>query len=434
MDEEEEEIKQQIQRLNFNAPLLSVRRIPSRPPTAGPLCNPGLVPFTWEQAPGRPKPSPAPTSSAPIRETAEEEEEEDEFSDALSPTDDTSEPTPDISRRSGSFRKDPQLGELMMGRFLAASKAAATGPLQTNASRKDGRDGGYGYGRERKRVPLPFQHQPEFLPKNGGGRGRGGDDVGGGRHFSMACGLVPRFFLLNPVGCLESRGGALDRDEVEHSWDAVYTHKLGREGLVLREDGSRLTGESNRLTYWSDSQSPNGSSSPYYGKGWKSGSFGSYEKSSGSNLDPTPSRGNRKGPGSTSPASDRVLDADYVRPVDTPDSKTSSADETAEADNVVVAGCCRVQPKCCIAKPGLLSCSAEEHCEEIDSKDSKVESDTSLALSLLPLPLPSSPSESWLHRTLPSVSKNPPPRSLLGIQVQHQRRPSWTRLKDSSKW
>ncbi|KAJ6821841.1 uncharacterized protein M6B38_130690 [Iris pallida] len=439
MDEED----QQIRRLDLDAPLLSVRRIPSRPAAAGPVGTPGLVPFTWEQAPGLPKPPPGPASPDPIRE-AGHGDDDDELSDALSPVDDPSEPSPDTLRR---FRKDPQLGELMMGRFLAAAKAVATGPLQ-GSSRKAGRDGGYGCGRERKRVPLPFQHQPEFVSKNGGGRVDCDDGDGvGGRHFLMACRQIPRSFLLSPAGCLESRG-ALHQDEVEHSWDAVYTHKLGQENLLLREDGSKLTSESNRLTYWSESQSPDGSSS-YYGKGWKSGSFDSYEKSGACNLDRTPSHGNLQGSGSMSSSADRILYVDSVQPVGTPYSMSSSVDEIGEANNVVVVEGCRVQPECNIPEPGLLSCSDGQHCEEMDgsclgesgSKDSlmtsendKEKSVTSLALSLLPPPLPSSPSESWLQRTLPSVSsKNPPPRSLLGIQVQYRRQPSRTLSKDS-KW
>jgi hypothetical protein len=45
--------------------------------------------------------------------------------------------------------------------------------------------------------------------------------------------------------------------------------------------------------------------------------------------------------------------------------------------------------------------------------------------SLLPLPAPKSPSESWLSRTLPSVSNKPPAPSFLGIQVQSKKQTPW---------
>lgn len=44
--------------------------------------------------------------------------------------------------------------------------------------------------------------------------------------------------------------------------------------------------------------------------------------------------------------------------------------------------------------------------------------DASSLQSLLPPPLPKSPSESWLFRTLPSVSSKNPPQSFLGLQFQ----------------
>lgn len=44
--------------------------------------------------------------------------------------------------------------------------------------------------------------------------------------------------------------------------------------------------------------------------------------------------------------------------------------------------------------------------------------DVSSLQSLLPPPLPKSPSESWLFRTLPSVSSKNPPQSFLGLQFQ----------------
>lgn len=45
-----------------------------------------------------------------------------------------------------------------------------------------------------------------------------------------------------------------------------------------------------------------------------------------------------------------------------------------------------------------------------------------MALSPLPLPLPQSPTESWLSRALPSVSTRPPATSFLGLHVQPKKR------------
>lgn len=53
---------------------------------------------------------------------------------------------------------------------------------------------------------------------------------------------------------------------------------------------------------------------------------------------------------------------------------------------------------------------------------------------MLPLPLPKSPTESWLSRALPSVSTRPPATSFLGLHVQRKKRaplPWWS--VDSSR-
>jgi hypothetical protein len=44
---------------------------------------------------------------------------------------------------------------------------------------------------------------------------------------------------------------------------------------------------------------------------------------------------------------------------------------------------------------------------------------------LLPLPVPKSPSDSWLSRNLPSVKNKPPAPSFLGIQVQPKKQAPW---------
>lgn len=191
-------------RLDLDAPLLSVRRFASEPVSgpkppasaaasrnpnprrsalpfyksdlkSGPIRNPGVVPFVWEQSPGRPKNSSSvPPSAAPKlppgrilaekesanppaveaedkkkgslaiseeccddEEEEEEEEEEEKFSDALETLSRTesyfmncsisglSEMT-ERMQPSGSFSTDPQVRDFMMGRFLPAAKAVAT--------------------------------------------------------------------------------------------------------------------------------------------------------------------------------------------------------------------------------------------------------------------------------------------------------------------
>jgi hypothetical protein len=49
--------------------------------------------------------------------------------------------------------------------------------------------------------------------------------------------------------------------------------------------------------------------------------------------------------------------------------------------------------------------------------------------SLLPLPVPKSPSESWLSRTLPSVTNKPPLPSFLGIQVHSKKQALWATIQ-----
>jgi hypothetical protein len=44
---------------------------------------------------------------------------------------------------------------------------------------------------------------------------------------------------------------------------------------------------------------------------------------------------------------------------------------------------------------------------------------------LMPLPVPKSPSDSWLSRNLPSVKNKPPAPSFLGMQVQPKKQAPW---------
>ncbi|XP_074592582.1 uncharacterized protein LOC141848450 [Curcuma longa] len=70
---------------------------------------------------------------------------------------------------------------------------------------------------------------------------------------------------------------------------------------------------------------------------------------------------------------------------------------------------------------GNMNVDSNKNCVN-DSEPLHLKSNTNPLLSLLPPPLPTSPSESWLSRTLPSISsKNSSPQSLLGIQLQNRK-------------
>lgn len=236
-------------RLDFSAPLLSVRRHAAkadrRPRSVG---SPGLVPFTWEQTPGRPKDlKPPPGRPEPKRA----EEERGYGAETFSRNDDSSLDcsdsgcsggSSDDAERSESFSKDPEVREFMMGRFLPAAKAMATGPLETAASKvpcsSRVRDVNY----RRSPVPLPYQHRPDFILKSvydhvqGKNVSYDDDENEEDSNFSRACGLIPRFcskssfLLLNPVLGLKVQGylpprsqisSVSDHGSVEHTEDEV---------------------------------------------------------------------------------------------------------------------------------------------------------------------------------------------------------------------
>uniref|UniRef100_A0A1D1XY54 Uncharacterized protein n=1 Tax=Anthurium amnicola TaxID=1678845 RepID=A0A1D1XY54_9ARAE len=208
-----------------------------------------------------------------------------------------------LGEPSGRFSTDPQARDFMMGRFLPAAQAMAAGSPQY-ASRKPsvpsrGAErpavGSVGE-RRRAAVPLPYQHRPHYAL--GYQTKVGNSDVGDdddheddeydeAGHLSLkGCGFLPRFCtkssfcLLNPVPGLKVRGlmpmpaarglspqvralrhGSVGHGEDEHTWEEVYKHKLGRVNRKRGEEASKLTSESYQLSYWSDSQTADGSSS-----------------------------------------------------------------------------------------------------------------------------------------------------------------------------
>lgn len=209
-------------RLDFDAPLLSVRRIASKnEPREKTVQNPGFIPFTWELTPGRPKG----LSQDPIFV------EDDDGGASVDGVEtfsckDSSFFDCSVSGFSGEYDdvedlrssdKDAEACEFMMGRFLTAAKAMATGPLEISSSKEKEKEGNVKY--RRLPVPLPYQHRPDFVSKIAYDRGElerctdeeEEEDYVGGTHFSRACGLIPRFclkssfLLLNPIPGMKVR-------------------------------------------------------------------------------------------------------------------------------------------------------------------------------------------------------------------------------------
>ncbi|XP_068666054.1 uncharacterized protein [Aristolochia californica] len=192
----------------------------------------------------------------------------------------------------------------------------------------------------------------------------------------------------------------------------------------------------------------------------------------------------RQGSGSSSPAIEKTLYVDSVQVLDTPKSLSSSDTKDLQSptykDNETVMDSqelekCSVlaaqlsiddkkalQPKFCeIGEPkSQLRLSPDADKAECFYDDSQLVTEKVLTRSthsddpvdqgnalttclqgLLPPPLPKSPSESWLWRTLPSVpSKNPSSGSYLGVQVRSRKQaakastadPKWENLVKNS--
>lgn len=194
--------------------------------------------------------------------------------------------------RLGISSTDPQTREFMMDRFLPAAKAMASEAPQ-HASRRQP------VPRERSiimktaegdRQPPLYQYKPYIMPQyvqeTVEEESEDEDyDFGETENFlAKGCGWIPKFCskssfcLLNPVPGVKVRsraplppgrkfsphvkatksGSYTETDDV-NNWEAVYKHKL-LNGLHPLDDESKLTSDSNQLTYWSDSQTPDGSS------------------------------------------------------------------------------------------------------------------------------------------------------------------------------
>ncbi|KAL5221691.1 hypothetical protein ABZP36_026404 [Zizania latifolia] len=386
-------------------------------------------------------------------------------------------------------------------------------------------------------VQLPYQHlPPNYLSCNHPRREEQEDDdddddydVHSTRGFaSKGCGFLPglcvksSLLLLNPVpgmkrGKARGRGSGRDREfaskgrgqrapsplarssQNKHlgcasngqSWEDVYKHKLEQKYGHQGEDGtSKLTSESNQLTFWSDSQTGNGSSpfhhsmgggmSPYYRDVLASppskanGSFGTSEKddkmsrsNGSSSLGRDNDRGSLlesdhsslKGSSSISSGLDRTVHEDSMDHRGDIYSETRHLALLLDSRTTLDAGGCDsalggqqivrrnptrrgeendpltermsevTEPAVLMPpeKPGSVNLNDAKTCGHMEDK-SMVKKDMPLQ-SLLPLPVPITPSESWLSRTLPSVTNKPPVPSFLGIQLQSKKQTPWASMQ-----
>ncbi|XP_068645107.1 uncharacterized protein [Aristolochia californica] len=498
-------------------------------------------------------------SKLPLREElrpTSEEDYDDAFSDALE-TLSRSESifmncsVSGLSALDGPDRKpflnmsvDAEARDFMMSRFLPAAKAMASEAPQY-ATRKPASAWEQARPINRERRPVSHPYRPVVVPQQNTDEDEESDsDLVAYDHpgylSAKGCGLLPRFCLksslclLNPVPGMKVRNRMplspaickvkahteastshrYSNEDDEHSWEAVYKHKLvhGLQSHEAQGNRSRPTSESNQLS-WSDSQTLDGSSprrrsvgdviSPYRNDAPQSsfhegtGFLGipkqvKYLKGDGLDTD---SRSHswglvqfhdtsQQGSGSSSPAIEKTLYVDSVQVLDTQKSLSSSdtkdlmspryKDLETVMDSQVLGKCCALAAQLCIEEkktvqpkhyevaerkpqPRLSPDSQKTERVYYDNQlvteklltssthgDDPVDQGHALASSLqglLPPPLPKSPSESWLWRTLPSVpSKNPSSGSYLGVQLCSRKQavkastadPKWENLVKNS--
>ncbi|XP_066309694.1 uncharacterized protein [Miscanthus floridulus] len=447
---------------------------------------------------------------------------------------------------------EPGSRGFMMDRFLPAAQAVAVGSPQytfrkAGVAGNDGREharaaavkAGAGNGQDRMRrapVQLPYQHlPPNYLScayRRHEEREEGDEeddedyDVHSTRGFSAkGCGLLPSLcvktslLLLNPMPSMKrvkkvrgwqlpckgrgqmaqsplarsSQNKHLGCDSNGQSWEDVYKHKLEQKYLGQGEDGrSKLTSESNQLTFSSNSPTGDGSS-PYYhsiaggmspyrsyavmspsskpngssGIGDKddkacrsktngSGSFGrDHDRTSLVGSD----HSSFKGSNSMSSGPDGAVHEDSMDHHGDTDSDTCHLGVLVDTKADLNANIYDSQPgrqkivgKNSIVKDQVNDPLTEKISERREPtfplddgkdlqhdashelpqhlEDNNVAKKETIPLqSLLPLPVPKSPSESWLSRILPSVTNKPPLPSFLGIQVHSKKQAPWATMQ-----
>ncbi|RRT70460.1 hypothetical protein B296_00034648 [Ensete ventricosum] len=298
---------------------------------------------------------------------------------------------PDAAKLSGSVPKDPHVRDFMMGRFLPAAQAMVCESTQYTFRKAAGppREATKPVERvaindrnSRPPAPMPYQNKPDYFPQYAKELEEGDindDDVDeeysdddSGHLPSKACGLLSRFCLkdsfclLNPVTRMKDRGllppPPRGRTRDPQIWN------LHRLSLGPVED------ESSSFNAVKDTRSMPSSGEVGTGSRRMEESFVA-EACDGNTLQ---------------------LDVSKVAEPDLPFSSR---------------------------KPNHMDMNGDDNHKHVDNdRDTlHLSGDINPLRSLLPPPLPKSPSESWLSRTLPSVrSKNPAPRSLLGVPTSAQ--------------
>ncbi|CAL9778192.1 unnamed protein product [Musa acuminata subsp. burmannicoides] len=258
------------------------------------------------------------------------------------------------------------------------------------------------------------------------------------------------------------------RVEEEPSWGAVFRHKLEQEHQAQVAELSRFRSESDSLTPDGSSPYQHSVTSPYQSEGpptslhEEKGPLGVVSRESKSSKTDGSDVGekvvenhweinhsSRMGSGTMSPALEKTLYVDVENRLGSSDSKSSSFNTVKDTRSMTSSGEVGTESKrteeslvakvherdalhpevCNVAEPvlpftlkklnhGYINGDADLKHGYKDSDPPNLKSNRNPLQSLLPPPLPKSPSESWLSRTLPSVaSKNPAPQSLLGIQL-----------------
>lgn len=420
--------------------------------------------------------------------------------------------------------------------FRKAGAAGGTGNSGRDHARAAVAKASVGNGDDRMRrtpVQLPYQHlPPNYLscayPRREEHEEEDEEDdddydVHSTRGFSAkGCGLLPglcvktSLLLLNPMPAMK-RGKAQGRgrgrlfpskgrgqmaqsplarssqnkhlgcDSNGQSWEDVYKHKLEQKYLGQGEDGSsKLTSESNQLTFWSDSQTVDGSS-PYHrsiaggmlpyrnyavmspssrangssrigdrdDKASRSNGSGSLERDHDRTSLVGSDHSSFKGSSSMSSGPDGAGHEDSMDHHGDTDSETCHLGVLVDTKVALNANMYDSQPggqqivgKNSIVKEQVNDPLTEKISEVREPKfplddgkdllrdanqeflphleDNNVAKKETIPLqSLLPLPVPKSPSESWLSRTLPSVTNKPPLPSFLGIQVHSKKQAPW---------
>ncbi|KAM0888696.1 hypothetical protein ACQ4PT_028175 [Festuca glaucescens] len=417
---------------------------------------------------------------------------------------------------------EPDARGFMMDRFLPAAQAVAVGSPQytfrkagaaaTGSSAREHahaswRTGGDDDRARRTPVQLPYQHlPPNYLSCNYPRREEPVEedddddddyDVQSTRGFaSKGCGLLPglcvktSLLLLNPVPAMKNgkargrgRGRGLPSkgrgqnapsplarssqnknhgcDSNGRYWEEVYRHKLEQKYVHQGEDKrSKMTSESNHLTFWSDSQTGDGFSPFHHSVGGggvspyrrnvalspsrkESGSFGD-EKMSRSNGSSSlgidhdhgslvgSDRSSFKGSSSMSSGVDKTSHEDSM------DHRAGTSDSIAEDQENDPP----TERMTGVREPAVLVPSRNAESVKLDDRktsthdtsqnvplsleeNTAVKKESSPLQYLMPLPVPKSPSDSWLSRNLPSVKNKPPMPSFLGIQVHPKKQAPW---------